>query len=281
MKRAELERWLRSHGVEPVPGRGRGGHDPWRHAETGAKSFVPRHREIGVGALERSAGSSASRRSRSAENGQTRSVGVPLKEHQLRRSRRYEAGDRRGSVTRVAQSFSPPHPTSDTPDQGAGSSCRRGSTMRPAQLQFAEAVDATCSTTYRQGELRQLRRSSARETQDQQEEGAVEDHQLQYLAITRLGAPAGGRASLPLLAGQHAGADCAREEGAVRADQRASAAFRTRAGREGLPQGRRGLAGSGVRAEDLHVQWAVAQRTPGGSSPQAELVVVEPIAFGG
>jgi hypothetical protein len=31
-----------------VPGRGRGGHEAWRHAETGAKSFVPRHREIGV-----------------------------------------------------------------------------------------------------------------------------------------------------------------------------------------------------------------------------------------
>lgn len=26
MKRADLERWLRSHGVEPVPGRSRGGH---------------------------------------------------------------------------------------------------------------------------------------------------------------------------------------------------------------------------------------------------------------
>jgi hypothetical protein len=49
VKRAELERWLRSHGAEPVPGRGRGGHEAWRHTETGAKSFVPRHREIGVG----------------------------------------------------------------------------------------------------------------------------------------------------------------------------------------------------------------------------------------
>jgi predicted RNA binding protein YcfA (HicA-like mRNA interferase family) len=49
VKRAELERWLRSHGAEPVPGRSRGGHEAWRHAETGAKSFVPRHREIGVG----------------------------------------------------------------------------------------------------------------------------------------------------------------------------------------------------------------------------------------
>ncbi len=49
MKRAELERWLRSHGAEPVPGRSRGGHEARRHAETGAKSFVLRHREIGVG----------------------------------------------------------------------------------------------------------------------------------------------------------------------------------------------------------------------------------------
>lgn len=49
MKRRELERWLRSHGAEPVPGRGRGGHEAWRVSETGAKSFVPRHREIGVG----------------------------------------------------------------------------------------------------------------------------------------------------------------------------------------------------------------------------------------
>ena len=49
MKRVELERWLRSHGVEPVPGRGRGRHEAWQHQQTGAKSFVPRHREIGVG----------------------------------------------------------------------------------------------------------------------------------------------------------------------------------------------------------------------------------------
>jgi predicted RNA binding protein YcfA (HicA-like mRNA interferase family) len=49
MKRIELERWMRSHGAEAVPGRSRGGHDAWRHADTGAKSFVPRHREIGIG----------------------------------------------------------------------------------------------------------------------------------------------------------------------------------------------------------------------------------------
>jgi predicted RNA binding protein YcfA (HicA-like mRNA interferase family) len=49
VKRAELERWLRSHGAEPVPDRSRGGHEARRHAKTGAKSFVPRHREIGVG----------------------------------------------------------------------------------------------------------------------------------------------------------------------------------------------------------------------------------------
>ena len=49
MKRTELERWLRSHGAEPVAARSRGGHEAWRHTETGAKSFVPRHREIGVG----------------------------------------------------------------------------------------------------------------------------------------------------------------------------------------------------------------------------------------
>ena len=49
MKRRDLELWMRSHGVEPVAGRSRGGHDAWQHVETGAKSFVPRHREIGVG----------------------------------------------------------------------------------------------------------------------------------------------------------------------------------------------------------------------------------------
>jgi len=49
VKRPDLERWLRSHGAEPVPGRRRGGHEAWRQGATGAKSFVPRHREIGVG----------------------------------------------------------------------------------------------------------------------------------------------------------------------------------------------------------------------------------------
>ena len=49
MKRVDLERWLRSHGAEPVPGRSGGKHDAWQNAETGARSFVPRHREIGVG----------------------------------------------------------------------------------------------------------------------------------------------------------------------------------------------------------------------------------------
>ena len=49
MKRVDLERWLRSHGAEPVAGRSGGGHEAWRHTESGAKSFVPRHREIGVG----------------------------------------------------------------------------------------------------------------------------------------------------------------------------------------------------------------------------------------
>jgi len=49
MKRVELERWLRSLGAEPVPGRSRGGHEAWQHADTGSKSFMPRHREIGVG----------------------------------------------------------------------------------------------------------------------------------------------------------------------------------------------------------------------------------------
>ena len=49
MKRVELERWLRSHGAEPVAGRSGGGHEAWQHTQSGAKSFVPRHREIGVG----------------------------------------------------------------------------------------------------------------------------------------------------------------------------------------------------------------------------------------
>ena len=49
MKRVDLERWLRSHGAEPVVGLSGGGHEAWRHTESGAKSFVPRHREIGVG----------------------------------------------------------------------------------------------------------------------------------------------------------------------------------------------------------------------------------------
>jgi mRNA interferase HicA len=49
MKRIDLERWLRSHGAEPVAGRGGGGHNAWQHTETRAKSFVPRHREIGSG----------------------------------------------------------------------------------------------------------------------------------------------------------------------------------------------------------------------------------------
>jgi hypothetical protein len=49
VKRTDLERWLRSHGAEPVPGRGGGGHEAWRNRETGAKSFIPRHREIGTG----------------------------------------------------------------------------------------------------------------------------------------------------------------------------------------------------------------------------------------
>jgi hypothetical protein len=38
VKGRELERWLRSHGAESVPGRSRGGHEAWRHRETGAKS---------------------------------------------------------------------------------------------------------------------------------------------------------------------------------------------------------------------------------------------------
>ena len=49
MKRVDLERWLRSHGAQPVVGRSGGGHEAWQHTESGAKSFVPRHREIGVG----------------------------------------------------------------------------------------------------------------------------------------------------------------------------------------------------------------------------------------
>jgi hypothetical protein len=49
MKRIELERWLRSHGAEPVVGRGGGGLGSVQHTETNAKSFVPRHREIGLG----------------------------------------------------------------------------------------------------------------------------------------------------------------------------------------------------------------------------------------
>jgi len=47
VKRAELERWLRSHRAEPVSGRSRGGHEAWRHVERSAKPLVPRHREIG------------------------------------------------------------------------------------------------------------------------------------------------------------------------------------------------------------------------------------------
>jgi mRNA interferase HicA len=49
VKRTDLERWMRSHGAEPLSGRRGGGHDAWRNTETGATSFVPRHREIGVG----------------------------------------------------------------------------------------------------------------------------------------------------------------------------------------------------------------------------------------
>lgn len=36
--------------IEITPGPRRVGHHAWRHGDTGAKSFVPRHREIGVGA---------------------------------------------------------------------------------------------------------------------------------------------------------------------------------------------------------------------------------------
>lgn len=47
MKRVELERWLRAHGAEPVAGRSGGGHEACQHIDSRAKSFVPRHREIG------------------------------------------------------------------------------------------------------------------------------------------------------------------------------------------------------------------------------------------
>jgi hypothetical protein len=48
-KRADLERWgaLARSRTRCRPRRRR--HDAWQHTETRAKSFVPRHREIGVG----------------------------------------------------------------------------------------------------------------------------------------------------------------------------------------------------------------------------------------
>jgi hypothetical protein len=50
VKRTDLVRWLRAHDAEPVSGQRRGGkHEAWRNSETGATSFFPRHREIGVG----------------------------------------------------------------------------------------------------------------------------------------------------------------------------------------------------------------------------------------
>ncbi len=49
MKRTDLERWLRSHGAAPTGGRSRGNHDAWQHTETGAKAFIPRHRELPTG----------------------------------------------------------------------------------------------------------------------------------------------------------------------------------------------------------------------------------------
>lgn len=49
MKRADLARWLRAHDCQPVAEQRRGKHEAWRNQVTGETSFVPRHREIGVG----------------------------------------------------------------------------------------------------------------------------------------------------------------------------------------------------------------------------------------
>jgi mRNA interferase HicA len=49
VKRADLARWLRAHDCYPVAEQRRGKHEAWRNEVTGETSFVPRHREIGVG----------------------------------------------------------------------------------------------------------------------------------------------------------------------------------------------------------------------------------------
>ena len=49
MKRTDLVRWLQTHECQPVSGQRRGKHEAWRNAASGETSFVPRHREIGVG----------------------------------------------------------------------------------------------------------------------------------------------------------------------------------------------------------------------------------------
>ncbi|MGH2698359.1 MAG: type II toxin-antitoxin system HicA family toxin [Actinomycetota bacterium] len=48
MKRRDLERHLAAHGCERIAGR-KGPHEAWENTTTGARSFVPRHREIGPG----------------------------------------------------------------------------------------------------------------------------------------------------------------------------------------------------------------------------------------
>ncbi|MBN8867766.1 MAG: type II toxin-antitoxin system HicA family toxin [Solirubrobacterales bacterium] len=46
MKRRDLERHLIAQGCAQIPGR-KGPHEAWENPDTGARSFVPRHREIG------------------------------------------------------------------------------------------------------------------------------------------------------------------------------------------------------------------------------------------
>ncbi|MGH2962459.1 MAG: type II toxin-antitoxin system HicA family toxin [Solirubrobacterales bacterium] len=48
MKRRDLERHLTAHRCARIPGR-KGPHEAWEHLDTGTRSFVPRHREIGPG----------------------------------------------------------------------------------------------------------------------------------------------------------------------------------------------------------------------------------------
>lgn len=49
VKRAEFVRWLPAHDHEPVAGQRPSKHEARRHVAIAETSFVPRHREIGVG----------------------------------------------------------------------------------------------------------------------------------------------------------------------------------------------------------------------------------------